>query len=228
MNANEQNYWNEVKTEPKAAVSAKPVAALPAQLPAISHKELMKVGSLPYPELSRKADACMALMRQQPGAFITNLCPTTVAQAAESQTPTIRQTEQLIGKANCQGFIVLILQDFAEFYSSDRTLSDKQLIRLCQLLSDDYGYLRFDDIKLALRLAQKGAYGNTFARIDGEWVMHVINAYVEERSAYFVNKNETARLSFKEPHAPRSSQAGETQYSRIRAEVFAQQILKTK
>ena len=85
------------------------------------------------------------------------------------------------GEAWARALMVKLVSNFAEFYSTNNTMSDYQIADTVDLMLEEYPHYKLDDYKLFFKMAKKGYFGQIFGRIDGEVVLSWLKKYDEQR-----------------------------------------------
>lgn len=121
-----------------------------------------------------------------------SLKPKTLSDIAAAETPCISLITKHHGVDTARAIVIIALTDLATYFNVGNSFNGSQLAQTAELIIDKYYWLKPEDFKLCFNNAKTGAYGIAYNRIDGAVICEWLNKYIDERAAYFENKNITA------------------------------------
>lgn len=66
---------------------------------------------------------------------------------------------------------------FIDFYSTNGTMNDIQLVDTIEIIREEYPHYTQEDFKLFFKQAKKGYFGETYGRIDGDVIIKWLRKY---------------------------------------------------
>ena len=122
------------------------------------------------------------ILLNSPTRYWESTNPKTMAEVFDKQdSPTMIAICNEAGEAWARALMVKLVSNFAEFYSTNNTMSDYQIADTVDLMLEEYPHYKLDDYKLFFKMAKKGYFGQIFGRIDGEVVLSWLKKYDEQR-----------------------------------------------
>lgn len=87
------------------------------------------------------------------------------------------ETSETVARA----LMAYIISDCIECLNVGKTMNDVQTARACDVILDEFYFLKPDDFKLCFNRAIMGRYGATYDRIDVQVLCGWLNQYVADR-----------------------------------------------
>jgi hypothetical protein len=95
-----------------------------------------------------------------------------------------------------RAILSILISDVVEFFNVGKTMNDRQIAITCDLIIEEYPYMKIEDLKLCFKNAMKLKYGKLYDRIDGSIIIGWLNEYEKERAecASIQSDNEIKQL----------------------------------
>lgn len=134
------------------------------------------------PEAVKQKSKAVEALLNSPTKYLESTNPKTIAEVFDKQdAPTMIAICNEAGEVWARALMVKLVNNFAEFYSTNNTMSDYQIADTVDLMLEEYPHYKLDDYKLFFKMAKKGYFGQIFGRIDGEVVLSWLKKYDEQR-----------------------------------------------
>lgn len=85
------------------------------------------------------------------------------------------------GETHVRALMAYMISDLIENINVGKTMNDVQVARACDLILDEFYFLKVDDFKLCFNRVLAGKYGKSYDRIDVQVLFGWLNAYCNER-----------------------------------------------
>ena len=133
--------------------------------------------------VEKQKSKAVEILLNSPTRYWESTNPKTIAEVFDKQdAPTMIAICNEAGEAWARALMVKLVSNFAEFYSTNNTMSDYQIADTVDLVIEEYPHYKLDDYKLFFKMAKKGYFGQIFGRIDGEVILTWLKKYDEQRS----------------------------------------------
>ena len=94
------------------------------------------------------------------------------------------------GQVRAFAIVSAAIISYLDYINRRELMTDLQIAETAQLICEEYGWLKVDDIALLIRMAKKNKFGKTF-NIDGQVIFGWIEEYVAQRKASLSKRMET-------------------------------------
>lgn len=85
------------------------------------------------------------------------------------------------GETSARALMAYMLADTLENLNVGKTMNDVQVARACDLILDEFYFLKPDDFKLCFNRVLAGKYGQIYDRVDIQVIFGWLNKYCDER-----------------------------------------------
>lgn len=113
--------------------------------------------------------------------FLSNDDYKSISDVFNKPSATLATIKKYQGENSMKSVLVVLLKMTVDFFNLGKGMNDKQLVSTAGLIYSEYFFLTIGDIKVCLRNAMLGKYGQLYDRIDGSIILDWFNRYNEER-----------------------------------------------
>jgi hypothetical protein len=114
-----------------------------------------------------------------------------------SPTCSLAKFKAELGELKVKALLVWIIADFVQQFNVGKTMNDKQIGRVTELILDEFYFLKPDDFKLCFNDVIKGKYGTSYDRVDAQVICNWLRQYVNERMEVADHQNYQIHISEK-------------------------------
>lgn len=123
----------------------------------------------------------------------------TISEALGSTSKALSVIGKENGKDALNGLISLWLINLCKFFSVGKAMGDNQVKETAKLISQDYYFLKIEDLVVFGNKFKSGHYGQVFDRVDGNVILIALSKYCEERIAVAESNNLEKHKELKQP-----------------------------
>jgi hypothetical protein len=131
-----------------------------------------------------------------PKQYYSSLKPKKIRDVLDSPVCSIGTFKRAVGEGKAVSALILILNNLVDFFNVGNSMSAKQVTATAEMIAEDYGYLKIDDLRLCFNRAKKGEFGPVY-RMDGNIILSWIGQYMKEREAAADEINYAQHVSIK-------------------------------
>jgi hypothetical protein len=132
--------------------------------------------------MPKTKEASVRCLLKWPKQYYSSLKPEKIKDVLDSPVCSIGTFKRAVGEGKAVFALILILNNLVDFFNVGNSMSAKQVTATAEMIADDYGYLKIDDLRLCFNRAKKGEFGPVY-RMDGNIILSWIGQYVKEREA---------------------------------------------
>lgn len=136
------------------------------------------------------------LLKKKPAEYFNSLQPKTVNDIFSSFSPSISEIGKIFGEAIVNANMVIWVNSFVSFFSTNGTMNDSQIAMTISLIREEYPHYKPDDLKLFFKMAMKGMFEKVYGRVDGEVIMRWLQEYdkIRDKAAQDNSINDSIRF----------------------------------
>lgn len=119
-----------------------------------------------------------------PKLYLKAIVCKTFEDVFDSNQLTLEEVSQQGKNGQVRAFAIVsaAIISYLDYINRRELMTDLQIAETAQLVCEEYGWLKVDDIALLIRMAKKNKFGKTF-NIDGQVIFEWIEKYVAQRNA---------------------------------------------
>lgn len=121
----------------------------------------------------------------------------TVALAVKDDCDSLASIRKKVGKNVSINILTVWLINLNDFLNISRKMNPVQIEETCDLLYDEFYYLKISDIALLMKRIKTGYYGQFYESIDGMKIMEMFYQYAQERINGILERSEREERELK-------------------------------
>ena len=125
----------------------------------------------------------------------------TVALAIKDNCDSLAAINKKVGKKISLNILKIWLINLNDFLNISRKMNPVQIEETCDLLYDEFYYLKISDIALLMKRIKTGHYGQFYESIDGMKIMEMFYQYAQERVNGILDSSERKDHELKYKHS---------------------------
>lgn len=104
--------------------------------------------------------------------------------------PSLIVANEAYGEGTAEEWLMYQIVDFGEYVGARDKITTTQLRQLCQLIVQQYGWLKLTDLELFFQRMKQGTYGRFYGAFDPQQFMQCFRPFLDERNNILTRKYE--------------------------------------
>jgi hypothetical protein len=158
--------------------------------------EIQETGRIPAVLMPTSEEASVRCLNKYPQQYYASLKPKRFNDVFNSPVCFIAEFRREVGEEAANAVLNIIVSDLVDFFNVSNSMNAQQIIATVELILDNYGFLKIDDLKLCFNWAKRGLFGAVY-RMDGQIILSWIEKYIHDRMNAADEENYALHVSMK-------------------------------